>query len=519
MAAARKGISEFLKATIILISLVFLSPQVVFAESGIKHIQGIIPTRVVWRLATENLSLGGDEKLGMAAGNLLFDVGENLRLGIGSYGAIRGERGGFITIGFAGEIQQPLGHSLLSQFGLFVGAGGGHGGYTLAGGGLMLRGNVGLTYETSIYGNIGVGVSYVRFPSGSIASTQPYIQYEHSFNTFLNPGWVNFLSDTGSPNMRPVKARAKEIAAVARHYSIQSFSLQDGRQSSTMNLVGIEWLTYPSERWFILLQSDGAMGGESKGYMQIMAGGGYRLPLLDDMAMKLTAAAGPAGGGGVDTGGGLLFDAGFALQRNVSRRTAIELSFSKVRAPSGEFGAQSVAAKLSYRFDTPVVLANEVSLCALRSFYPEWLRMRVTNQTYFKADDRWRNQYIDSSVNNLGVQLDYFFTPTWFLTGQGLAAYAGEAGAYMTGQLGVGRRWSYTGSWFAESEGLLGAAGGGGLEVGGGLVAQANATLGYQVDNALSVMATAGRIQAMHGNFKANVIGVSLAYQFTAFAR
>ncbi|NOS97691.1 MAG: hypothetical protein HOP25_04385, partial [Methylotenera sp.] len=78
--------------------------------------------------------------------------------------------------------------------------------------------------------------------------------------------------------------------------------------------------------------------------------------------------------------------------------------------------------------------------------------------------------------------------------------------------------WAITDNWFVEGEALLGAAGGGGLRVGGGLVAQGNASIGYQITDALSILATAGRMEALKGDFKANVAGISLAYQFTGFA-
>lgn len=74
--------------------------------------------------------------MGVVGGNLLFDVNDNVKLGVGSYGALRGERGGFITLGLAGEVRQRLSPSWLGHAGLFVGAGGGRGGSTLAGGGL-----------------------------------------------------------------------------------------------------------------------------------------------------------------------------------------------------------------------------------------------------------------------------------------------------------------------------------------------------------------------------------------------
>ena len=46
-----------------------------------------------------------------------------------------------------------------------------------------------------------------------------------------------------------------------------------------MQLLGVEWLSYLDQHWFLKLESEGAMGGQSNGYMQILAGGGYRLPL------------------------------------------------------------------------------------------------------------------------------------------------------------------------------------------------------------------------------------------------
>jgi hypothetical protein len=49
------------------------------------------------------------------------------------------------------------------------------------------------------------------------------------------------------------------------------------------------------------------------------------------------------------------------------------------------------------------------------------------------------------------------------------------------------------------------------------MVAQANASVGYRINKALSVMATAGHIAALQGDFKAHLAGVSLAYQFSAF--
>jgi hypothetical protein len=87
----------------------------------------------------------------------------------------------------------------------------------------------------------------------------------------------------------------------------------------------------------------------------------------------------------------------------------------------------------------------------------------------------------------------------------------------MVGEVGLGGVWNVTPNWFIEGEALFGAAGGGGIAVGSGFVVQGNVSVGYRLNKDISIIATAGRIEAPQGDFKANVGGVSLAYQFSTF--
>ena len=479
------------------------------------------PVATTLRFSAETLSLPGNEKMGMLGGSVLLDVSEHLRMGLASYGAVSGARGGFITLGLAGELHQPLTNTWSARTGLFVGAGGGRGGYTLSGGGLMLRTDAGVVYASQGLGNLGFGVSHVDFPTGTISSTQAYVQYEYPFHSLLRPGWPDsshaVAMVAGTPGLQ---AQTNNLAAVYRTYQLPASVVRDDGsvQHKSMQLMGVEWETYLDERWFLKLESEGAMGGQSNGYMQILAGAGYRYPLSNSLAAKVHAAMGPAGGGGVDTGGGLLLDTGIALQRKLGQNLLLELGLSALQAPSRSFVAQSLDLKLGYQFGTPAVGGLRVSEDALAAFEGRKLRIRVADQTYYKAAPQWRNRSLDDPVGNLGVQLDYFFSPTAFLTGQGLAAYRGDAGAYMTGQMGAGVQQRLNERWFVEAEALAGAAGGGGLAVGGGLVLQANGSLGYRLSDAVSLMATLGRVQALGGDFKAHVVGVSVAYHFLGYS-
>ena len=488
------------------------------AQTPQAQAEPLVPVQTHWRATFDTLTLLGNEKMGFLGGNLLFDVAEDLRLGVGSYGALSGQRGGFITLGVAGEAHQQLSDSWEARAGLFLGAGGGRGGRTLAGGGLMMRGDLGLSYDLGSSGKLGFGVSHVRFPSGVINSTQPYVQYDYPFYSLLDSGW-RAATPGGGPGRAAMATHGSEFSLAGRSLRIPASVLRvDGQpHHRSMQLLGVEWITHLDERWFLKLESEGAMGGQSNGYMQILAGAGYRWPLSAATAIKLHASGGPAGGGGVDTGGGLLLDAGVALQHRFAPRVALEAGVGAMRAPSGNFRAQYLAVKLNYLFDLPRASSKLVAATELASLNAARLRVRLATQTYFQAAPQWRAFSQDRSVGNLGVQLDYFPSSNWYLTGQGLAAFAGDAGAYMTGQVGVGAHQPLGERWFVEAEALLGAAGGGGLAVGGGLVGQGNVALGYRLSKTTSVLATLGRIQSSGGDFKANVAGLSLAYQFTGF--
>ena len=168
--------------------------------------EALLPTTpMAVSLTQEVWKLPAGETMGMSGGTLWWGVGEQMNLGVASYGATRGERGGFITLGVAGEYAQRWSPHWRSSLGLFVGAGGGRGGQPLAGGGLMLRTDLGLSYDMPHWGSLGLGVSHVRFPDGTIRSTQPYLRYDHRFNSL-------WLDGHTPPAVSSVRASGREGA-------------------------------------------------------------------------------------------------------------------------------------------------------------------------------------------------------------------------------------------------------------------------------------------------------------------
>jgi len=59
----------------------------------------------------------------MVGGTLLFNYSEQVKTGFGFYGAVSGERGGFITLGLAAEVNKKIIYNWSTEAGLFVGAG------------------------------------------------------------------------------------------------------------------------------------------------------------------------------------------------------------------------------------------------------------------------------------------------------------------------------------------------------------------------------------------------------------
>jgi hypothetical protein len=465
----------------------------------------------------ESLSLPGNEKMGLLGGSFLYGVNNWLSLGGSAYGAMAGQRGGFITLGFAADLHKRFGQYFGMSGGGFVGGGGGRGGYKLQGGGLMLRSHLGVMFYPGNWGALGLGVSRVDFPNGSIHSTQPYLSYTLPFSTFLPTGWVDLPATEARPCLG-VRTAEQEFATIYRRYRVPSGTRADngGLQHRSIGLAGAQWTRYLDEHLFLKLESEGAMQGKSNGYMQILLGGGYRLMLGDDTWVKGSLSLGPAGGGNVATGGGVLLDAQLTLQQKLGDHLYIESGLGYVRAPGGGFRAVSMSAMLGYHAFTPDIGREAVAAADLGGFEMKHLRLRLADQRYLQDAPNWRNHHVNLNVDLLGFQLDYFVNDWLYLSGHGIGAYRGKGGGYMTGLLGAGARIPVAATpLFVDADLLIGAAGGGGLDVAGGLVWQVDAGLGWQFTDACSVQASYGLMRAPKGHFRARVLTLSLARYFS----
>jgi hypothetical protein len=441
------------------------------------------------KAAYESLSLPAGESMGMLGLGVERKFNDHFSAGVGTWTAVRGERGGFITIGFQGSASVPVSGPVGLEAGAFLGAGGGRGGAILSGGGLMLRGYVGLFDEIEELGRIGAGVSYVDFPNGgTIDTVQPTLFCSIPFGSSSR----QFDGLAYEQNSLAVMSKLVKVRSGSRDLS--------GNAQDDFTLLGIEWRSYFDDDIFLRFETAGAAGGSSTGYMQVLVGAGVQIPLSDSIWIDGSLALGGGGGGDVDTGGGFLVDALGDLRCSLGDDLFVSGGVSYLKAPNGSLSAFCPTLEVGGTFGKESRKHEKLPV-----------RVRMVTQRYSDGADGWRTHDADKDVDNLGVQFDYFPVPWGYLTGQALAAYDGNAGAYMIGLVGGGLHQNVAGPLFVEAEGLVGAAGGGGLAMGSGLAWQINAGVGVQVSKEVALMATAGRLDAVNGPFKADVLGLSVA--------
>ncbi|MBA3847909.1 MAG: hypothetical protein H0X45_14870, partial [Planctomycetes bacterium] len=256
-----------------------------------------------WRFGGEVVRLDDGEDMGLA--HALVDVLEpfaalpGLYLGVGGFGAVAGERGGFFTLGGA------LGWRATWQrfeFDLGGFAGGGGGGDAEQGGGLMLRPHAGIGFNAWRDWWLRAEVAYVAFPDGDIESTGVALGVA-VHDAIVGVGGDGAVADLVAASLR--RTRLALTASWWRPCGCDGPGLRSGDEiEDDLALVGVRLERFVAERVFIALVADGALGGGIAGYMDVFGGVGYEQELIGPLSLQIVALGGAGGGGDVDTGGG-----------------------------------------------------------------------------------------------------------------------------------------------------------------------------------------------------------------------
>ena len=347
----------------------------------------------------------------------------------------------------------------------------------------MLRGHV--TLHRHLFGEITgmLGVSYIDI-SGSPIST-PALSFGIRRDT-------NFALTRGHNGSNPGQGRVvTAIKPLVKQFYPQGNLQRSGTPLGTMTLLGFEasFASSPRALSETFLQATGAVAGDGEGYADVQAG--YRWKTAPDgLRAFAEIAAGFAGGGDVDTGGGLIASIGAGAAVPVTRGLELEFGAQATAALDGDLLAISPYLRASLTFgDRKRPYADK----------RDWqLSLGFTHQS---ANDAFRNPGVAATASPLLAEtgLDLFLGDHLYFTGNAQTVVDGDAGGYAVGLFGLGYAMPINDRWTVSLEGHLGAAGGGGVDTGGGLVGAARVELDYNLSDTLSISAGLGRLQSLRG--------------------
>jgi len=431
-------------------------------------------------------------------------------LGLGGWGAVRGEHGGFIALGLSGGWRLPLTEHLRLDTGGWLGGGGvGRAG---VGGGLMLRTQAVLAWQES-WGSLGLGISRVRFPNGTLASTHGTLSASFPCQLALGGATRGNLATAPGPELG---WRSFTLLATAQRYQPRDRVLdQSGLALQTpIDLAGLEARLGLGERGFLLLDLSGAAGGQAGGYMDVLGGIGYAWPLDGEARYSLVGRleGGPAGGGKVDVGGGMAWKAMAGMEVQFVSGYRAGLSLGHIATPGAGFKGTVLQLQAGRHFD--LAMSGGRPIPAREPL--DWSGWGL-GSGWQRLSDPQRTQGAQAlPADMVSLQILHDLGNPWFAIGQGNFALTGKAGGFGQGLLGVGLGTEAlsTHGPRLQAQFLVGAAGGGGISTGGGILFQPMVGLEQLLTKDWSLRLMGGRCIAPKGDLNTHVLELSVMRRF-----
>lgn len=480
---------------------ILLLSSLLFAKDGL-HIKN-----VSLQTSYENVTLAHGESMGLIGLNYLLHPKKYFYYGLGTYGAVTGNRGGFFTGGVTTGIKYEIAKDLYINSGLFLGGGGGAS--AGQGGGLMLKAYSGFLTNFKKFG-LGVNYSFIKFPNGNINSKQLEFIADMKFTTTLSDNKL----DLDTLHQYSFSSNQDYLVSTYQIYFPRSGTKTRAGflREKSVGLVGLEYGIHISPNIVTYFESAGALQG-ANGYMEMLGGVAYVTKVTKKIELFTKASLGIGGGGEVNTGGGGISKASLVLSYSPIKQINTRIGGGYFHSLNGGFNAPF--AEVNFGFNTNFLSAgakkNEVDY---DSIYSQKFAIRFVNQTYLYSDTLTTNLSHKNNVQLSGVNLDWFLTDKLYISGQALAAYVGQAGGYTVGMFGLGYAQPLGAGFKAVSEINIGAGAGGSINTGGGAIAQPMLGLSYKLTKNLAFSVMAGKIIALNGNLDANVIDMAFIYKF-----
>lgn len=465
----------------------------------------------LFRLNYEVLEIGGGKPMGLAGVHYLVEVVPDWYIGPSVFSGLYGERGGFFAGGLTAGTRRQFAPRWYLDAGMFVGGGGG--GSVPDGSGLMLRPHLGISYDLGAMVLDGA-VSYVRFPDGDVDSTQLSLGFGIPFELFygsaVEAGRLVPASALGGLTMR----NTEWLATWAVYHSDDPFAATSVRLTDEpLDRIGFEYRRHLDGNGYFMVETAGALGGDSGSFAELLGGVGYRAQLFDRSYVSAGVSVGGAGGGLVDTGGGLVGKARLGLEYWFSPDIKLGLEAGRMES-AGSFAADFYGLSMGYRIGE--VVSGSPGVAWQWGDGVRLARWRLA-ATAHSNPDAVRNSGDEQELGLVGLKIERFVNRTVYLTGQSFGAWDGDAGGYAVGLIGAGAELPLRddGRLSLSMELTGGAAGGGGVDVGAGAVVQPLLGLTWRAGRNIGLRLEGGRTRALDGELDSGLIGVGLVYEFS----
>jgi hypothetical protein len=282
--------------------------------------------------------------------------------------------------------------------------------------------------------------------------------------------------------------------------------------TTPFSLAGVEFLLEDETPWYTFYQAAGAGGGNANGYMEVFGGMGYRYDPGHLLSLKVQGAVGAAGGGKVDTGGGLMYRVDGKVDLHPFDRVSLGFRAGRVGSVGGSFAAWSYGGTLAYTEHFYGLGGASVSREERFDLSP-W-RFRILHKSYLPFDNMFKDTR-RNRVDLLGFSLDRFLTENFYVSGLSYWAYKGKAGGYAEGVFGLGYESDRYRGLGVYGEVQVGVGGGGGLNMDGGFFGAAEGGLVYDLNDAWQLRLGGGYIRSKGGSFATRHIRFDVGYNFS----
>ena len=484
--------------------------------------------RARWRTVVEWLDPDGTDDLGV--GGLHYDLLDpfqavpGMYVGMGGFSALVGDRGGFLVAGGTVGWRASLDPAWTLDLGQFIGGGGE--GPLQGDGGLYLRPHIALERRFGPT-SLRLEVSHVHMPDGDIDSTQFALGFQ-GLDELITADYS--FEDLGMLPANAFAAGRMPLGATVQFVDPSSRSRRTGGAAlrSRMALASVAVERGLGQHWYVPMELSGAFGGDVSGYAQFLAGIGYREPLFENSVdWRTQVSVGAGGGGGVDTGGGLLASARTGFEAHVGRDWRMHLMGGYLTAVDGHFDGLTVSVGASWS-PVPVELRSgfDRSRLAEEGVWADDLRLdpwtvQAIQKNYsLRTSSTLRNgdALLDRTMSLMGIGTEKNIARDLDLSLRAFTAYEGEVGGYQEGQLGL----RYTipieqpidvGDFYVQYH--AGAAGGGGLDVGSGFIHDLSAGWRWRPTGSVRIGLEAGHVESEQGNFTADSFALTLSWNVT----